>query len=251
MCAKDGVEIEPQSWGQHRYSSNWKIQNIKAMRKAIRENGTSHADITISRRMTFFPVMLKRNHVLDIYTKRGCQDMLRAAELLSEQRPVPLSSRQLVGQRGHVNGKLSSMVEGAQTVGRGKARRETSVRRVVLSSSEKIPAQNQSSFCPAHKPTCFSLCPPTRELVMAGRRWREGSTGKGIPFCHLISRKCSKGSHCLSRTRSSKSTAIRRTCMNFHPTCMMWGWLQLARNLLHPRTFCPSAHSCVKEKYFV
>ena len=116
--------------------------------------------------------MLKRNHVLDMYTKRGCQDMLRAAELLSEQRPIPPSSRQLVRQRGHVNKKPSSMVEGARTPGRGKAGRETSVRRVDLGSNEKIPAQNQSSSANQGAPPCV--------LLLVSLQWQGGDGGKGL-----------------------------------------------------------------------
>lgn len=74
-------------------------------------NGKSHADITTAPR-TLFPVMLKkeRKHVLDIHTKQRCQDTLGAAELLSEQCPVPPSSPQLIGYRSHVNQEPSSMV---------------------------------------------------------------------------------------------------------------------------------------------
>jgi len=58
--------------------------------------------------------MLKRNHTLGIYTKRGCQGMLRAAELLSEQRPVP---HRAAGPRER---ETLTTEEGAQTLGRGK-----------------------------------------------------------------------------------------------------------------------------------
>lgn len=145
-------------------------------------------------------------------------------------------------------GALLHGVGSTDTV-QGKAGRGTSVAREGLSSSAEMPAWNQSSSANQCGPPMSSdMC-----LAMAGRRQREGSTGREIPFCHLISRKCSKGAHCLSLTRSStgKSVETQRTCMNVHPTCMTQSWLQLAENLLHPRTFCPRAHLCIKEKHFV
>lgn len=95
--------------------------------------------------------------------------MLRAAELLSEQLPIPPSSQQLVRQRGHVNKKPSSVVEGADA-GQGKARRETSVIRVFLSSSEKIPAENQSSSTDQHA--------PPYALLTVSLQWQGGDGGK-------------------------------------------------------------------------
>lgn len=145
------------------------------MRKAKQENGKSHADITTSTRTTFFPVMLKRNHVLDVYTKRGGQDMVRDAELLSEQRPVPPSSRQLAVQQGHVNEKLLHG-GGSTDTGQGEGRKgnicEKSSFKVKWKKSQ--PRTKAASVLPANQHA------PPSVLLLVSLRWQGGDRGKGL-----------------------------------------------------------------------
>lgn len=73
-----------------------------------------------------------------------------------------------------------------------------------------------------HRPTCSSLCPLNCELAMAGRRQRQDSTGMGIPFCHLISRKRSKGGLCLSLTSSTMENLMWYEELAWTSTQLAW-----------------------------
>lgn len=91
--AKDGAEMEPQSWAGTGTAATGRHRTQK-------QNEKSHADITISAR-TFLPEMLKRNHVLDIDTKRCGAAAEQCLSLLCPS--FHPTARQAAGPQGQRN----------------------------------------------------------------------------------------------------------------------------------------------------
>lgn len=176
------------------------------MREAKREHGKSHVDITAAMGQRF-PSNAKA---------KTC-----AGHLYRAQVPGHFEGSFLLTACGAVRPREQETLlcgGGSTDLRQGKGRKGNACAdsRVKLKGKNPSPEPKQ-----LHKPTRSSLRPLTHELPTAGRRWREGSAGKGVPFHHFISRKCSKGGDCLSLTGSStgKSTGVQGACMNSHPTC--------------------------------
>lgn len=154
--AKDGVRNRAPRLGLAQVQRQRGDTEQKSNEEGKTGNGKSHADITIScTRTTFFPVRLKRNHTLGIYTQRGGQAMRGAAAFRAASRPsfLPTAPR-AAGPRG---GESLLGGGGSTGSGQGEGRKGNSrTRRVVLTTSEKIPDP---------EPKQLLSCPQTNALL--------------------------------------------------------------------------------------